>query len=172
MLGVVSVGDVANTRLPLPVSSVTAVAIWREVAVRVLFVRSIDLLVRVSVVARPTNVSVLVGRVSVPVFEIEDITGEVSVLLVSVSVVALPTNVSVLVGNVSVPVLTIEEITGDVRVLFVNVSVLARVARVPVVGSVTFVLAVEARVVANAPDVVRSPPKVMVLLPLLTPVPP
>ena len=60
----------------------------------------------------------------------------------------------------------------NVRVLFVNVSVLASVARVPVVGSVMFVLAVEARVVANAPDVVRSPPKVMVLLPLLTPVPP
>jgi hypothetical protein len=99
-------------------------------------------------------------------------TGEVRVLLVRVSVVARPTNVSVPEGRVRVPVLTIEEIVGDVRVLLVRVSALARVAKVPVVGSVTFVLAVEASVVANAPDVVRLPPRVIVLLSLLTPVPP
>ena len=60
------------------------------------------LLVRVSVVALPTNVSVLVGNVRVPVLVIELITGDVSVLLVKVSVVALPTNVSVALGNVTV----------------------------------------------------------------------
>ena len=49
------------------------------------------LLVRVSVVARPTKVSVLVGRVRVPVLEIVAITGLVKVLFVKVSVVALPT---------------------------------------------------------------------------------
>ena len=44
----------------------------------------IDLFVSVSVVARPTNVSVDVGNVSVPVFEIVEITGDVNVLLVRV----------------------------------------------------------------------------------------
>lgn len=42
------------------------------------------LLVRVSVVALPTNVSVDVGRVNVPVLEIEEITGVVKVLFVNV----------------------------------------------------------------------------------------
>jgi len=46
----------------------------------------IDLFVNVSVVARPIKVSVLVGKVNVPVFEIVEITGLVSVLLVSVCV--------------------------------------------------------------------------------------
>jgi hypothetical protein len=82
--------------------------------VRVLFVR-------VSVVARPTRVSVDVGSVNVPVFTIVEITGLVRVLFVSVSVVARPTRVSVDVGSVNVPVFTIVEITGLVRVLFVRV---------------------------------------------------
>ncbi len=42
------------------------------------------LLVSVSVVARPTSVSVLVGRVRVPVLTIDEMTGAVSVLLVNV----------------------------------------------------------------------------------------
>jgi len=45
----------------------------------------------VSVVARPTKVSVLVGRVSVPVLLIDAITGVVKVLLVSVWVSLMPT---------------------------------------------------------------------------------
>ena len=45
------------------------------------------LLVRVSVVALPTNVSVDVGRVTVPVLLMLDITGVVKVLLVRVCVV-------------------------------------------------------------------------------------
>ena len=44
------------------------------------------LLVSVSVVALPTNVSVLVGSVNVPVLLMLEITGAVRVLLVSVSV--------------------------------------------------------------------------------------
>ena len=44
----------------------------------------IDLLVSVSVVALPTNVSVDVGKVNVPVFVIVEITGAVNVLLVRV----------------------------------------------------------------------------------------
>jgi hypothetical protein len=62
------------------------------------------LLVRVSVVARPTNVSVDIGSVIVPVLLIVLITGAVSVLLVRVSVVALPTRVSVAAGSVTVVV--------------------------------------------------------------------
>jgi hypothetical protein len=45
---------------------------------------SMVLFVRVSVVAFPTSVSVEVGRVTVPVLLIEDITGLVNVLLVRV----------------------------------------------------------------------------------------
>ena len=57
-------------------------------------------------------------------------------------------------------------------VLFVNVSEPARVAKVPVVGRVTEVLAVAVKVVVYAPEVVKFPPSVIVLEPLLTPVPP
>jgi len=48
----------------------------------------------------------------------------------------------------------------------------SKVERVPVVGSVTVVLAVAVNVVLNAPEVVKLPPRVIVLVPLLTPVPP
>ena len=57
-------------------------------------------MVRVSVVARPTKVSVEVGSVSVPVLTIVLITGEVRVLLVRVSVPARVARVP-LVGNVT-----------------------------------------------------------------------
>jgi hypothetical protein len=63
-------------------------------------------------------------------------------------------------------------IVGLVNVLFVNVSVPPNVARVPLVGSVTLVVPVEVKVVAKAPEVTKSPPKVIVLEPLFTPVPP
>ena len=53
-------------------------------------------------VALPTKVSVDVGKVSVPVLLIVDITGDVRVLLVNVSVVALPIRVSVASGKVNV----------------------------------------------------------------------
>ena len=49
------------------------------------------LLVKVSAVALPTRVSVVVGRVRAPVFEMVEIMGVVRVLLVKVSVVARPT---------------------------------------------------------------------------------
>jgi hypothetical protein len=63
-------------------------------------------------------------------------------------------------------------IVGFVSVLLVKVSVPANVARVPVVGRVTFVAPVEVKVVAKAPAVTKFPPKVIVLVPLFTPVPP
>jgi hypothetical protein len=72
------------------------------------------------------------------------------------------------VGVVIVGLLSV----GLVNVLFVNVSVPAHVAKVPVVGSVTVVVPVEVRVVGKAPEVTKFPPKVIVLEPLFTPVPP
>ena len=57
-----------------------ALAIFDNVFVEPL----IDLFVRVSVVSLPTNVVVAVGNVTVPVFEIEAMTGVVNVLFVSV----------------------------------------------------------------------------------------
>lgn len=57
----------------------------------------------VSVVALPIIVSVDVGNVSVPVFTIVEMTGDVKVLFVKVSVVVLPTRVSVVEGRVRVP---------------------------------------------------------------------
>ena len=96
----------------------------------VLLAPLIVLFVNVSVVALPTKVSVEVGKVKVPEFEIVEITGLVKVLFVNVSVVALPTKVSVEVGNVNVPVLLIEEIIGVVKVLFVKVCVPVKVATV------------------------------------------
>ena len=86
-----------------------------------------------SVVARPTKVSVEVGSVSVPVFEIVAITGVVNVLFVSVSVVARPTKVSVDVGKVNTPVFEIVAMIGAVSVLFVSVSVVALPTSVSVV---------------------------------------
>ena len=96
------------------------------------------LFVNVSVVARPTNVSVDVGKVNVPVLEIVAMIGVVSVLFVNVSVVARPTKVSVDVGSVSVPVFEMVAMIGAVNVLFVSVSVVARPTRVSVeVGNVS-----------------------------------
>src|SRR5210317_516485 len=58
---------------------------------RVLLSASIVLLVNVSVVSLPTNVSVDVGNVNVPEFEIDEIIGLVKVLFVKVSVVSFNT---------------------------------------------------------------------------------
>lgn len=117
-----------------------------------------DLFVSESVVARPTSVSVLVGRVRVPVFTIVAITGAVRVLFVNVSVVARPTSVSVLVGRVNVPVFTIEAITGVVSVLFVKVSVDVRETSVSVtLGNVNTRFAVCDRVNVVVVAVVAPP---------------
>lgn len=62
-------------------------------------------------------------------------------------------------------------------VLLAKVSVPESVARVPVAGRVTLVPAAEFKVVApptvvSVPAVLMLPPRVMVLTPLFTPVPP
>ena len=54
----------------------------------------IVLLVNVSDVALPTNVSELVGSVNVPVFEIDEITGVVKVLFVNVCEAVVDTKVA------------------------------------------------------------------------------
>jgi len=59
-------------------------------------------LLKISVVALPTNISVLVGKVNVPVFNIELIDGDVKVLLVMVCVAVKVTRVSEISGNVIV----------------------------------------------------------------------
>jgi len=67
---------------------------------------------------------------------------------------------------------------GDAIVLFVKVSAPVKVASVPVVGKVTFVSPILVKVVLKFPAVIKSavveilPPKLIVLVPLLTPVPP
>ena len=82
--GVVRVGDVARTTEPLPVTAETVVPlIFNTLPVPAV---SNVLFVKVSVVALPTSVSVDVGRVSVPVFVIVEITGDVKVLFVNVCV--------------------------------------------------------------------------------------
>jgi hypothetical protein len=72
----------------VPLAGVPNVGVVSVGEVRVLFVS-------VSVVARPTNVSVLVGSVNVPVLLMLEIIGVVSVLFVSV---AVPVVVTTLVG--------------------------------------------------------------------------
>ena len=64
----------------------------------------IVLLVRVSDVARPTKVSVEVGKVKVPVLTIEEMTGAVKVLFVRVWVVAVPTKIASASGTVKMRV--------------------------------------------------------------------
>ena len=61
---------------------------------------------------------------------------------------------------------------GLVSVLFVRVSEPAKVASVPVVGSVSAVLAVAVNDCVNAPAWVTLPASVSVFAPLFTPVPP
>lgn len=70
------------------------------------------LFVSVSVVALPTNVSVEVGSVRVPVLEIEEITGVVRVLLVRVWVSTVVT--SVLVLGIVVPLIVDEAVMAPV----------------------------------------------------------
>ena len=79
---------------------------------------------------------------------------------------------------VTVPVVTVAHVPSPRRYVDADgVPVTAATAvtelkRLPETGKVTLVVAVDVRVVLNAPDVVRFPPNVIVLDPLLTPVPP
>src|SRR5258708_22491584 len=115
IVGVVSVGEVASTRVgPLPVTELTVFALIRK-TLPAPAVSSV-LFVRVSVVARPTRVSVAAGNVRVPEAtavgatvvspEVPPASGSPPAaidLFASVSVVARPTSVSFAEGSVSVP---------------------------------------------------------------------
>ena len=91
--GVTKVGEVAKTKAPDPVSSVTAVASWAEVATSVLLVRLMVLLVRVSMPARVASVPV-VGSVTL-------------VAPVVVKVSALAPDVAKFPASARVPVVTV-----------------------------------------------------------------
>ena len=74
------------------------------------------LLLNVSVVARPTSVSVLDGNVNVPMFIIVSIIGLTNVLFVNVSVVARPIRVSVAFGRVYILLPVLAFIKNDKNV--------------------------------------------------------
>ena len=76
---------------PLATGSVPVMPVVKDTLVIVLLAPLMVLFVNVSVVARPTSVSVAVGSVTVPVFEIVEITGAVSVLFVSDWVLSVST---------------------------------------------------------------------------------
>ena len=84
-----------------PIVTVELVNAAFPMLVSVLVDPLIDLFVNVSVVARPTNVSVLVGKVNVPVLDMVEMMGLVSVLFVSVCV-----PVSVATTDVSIAIVT------------------------------------------------------------------
>ena len=84
-----------------PIVTVELVNAAFPMLVSVLVDPLIDLFVNVSVVARPTNVSVLVGKVNVPVLDMVEMMGLVSVLFVSVWV-----PVSVATTDVSIAIVT------------------------------------------------------------------
>lgn len=135
-IGVTNVGLVANTRAPLPVSSVIAVIrlALEGVAKKVATPAASPLM--------PVDTGRPVQLVRVPLAGVPSvgvvITGLVNVLFVNVSVVARPTRVSVDVGSVSVPVFDIVDMMGAVRVLFVRVCVAVRVTSVSeILGTVS-----------------------------------
>ena len=69
------------------------------------------------------------------------------------------------VHDVKVPLLGVPR-TGVVKVLFVSVSVPANVAKVPVVGKVTLVAALEVNVIEFVAEVIRVEPVVKVKVPV------
>ena len=134
--GVVRVGDVANTKRPVPVSSVTAVAKLAEDGVA-------------------KNVATLAAKPETPV--------EIGrpVQLVNVPEVGVPNNGVVRVGevaNTKSPLPVSSEITAAnsaEEVAACILSLLPVVIRIPAVGNVTFVAAVVVSVRLKPPEVAR-----------------
>jgi len=123
---------------------------------KVLLEPLIVLLVNVSDVALPTNVSELVGSVNVPVFEIDEITGVVKVLFVNVCEAVVDTKVAswtAVLNSANVPVTVFE---SKSIVLFDKVLVLLvdRISLPPNVAVVASKLATNVPVViVKSPDV-------------------
>ena len=179
-IGVTKVGEVAKTKDPDPVSSVTALArlaldgVAKNVAIPVPKPETPVLMGRPVVFVKtplkgvPSAGDVKVGEVRVtpanvvtvppkvttvdPIVNVLFVKAEFGTLVkvfvdplidlfVSVSVVALPTKVSVLVGKVSVPVFVMVAITGLVNVLLVSVWVPVRVATTDVSIAIVTALA-------------------------------
>jgi len=130
-VGVVKVGDVANTSKPEPVSSVTADAKLADDGV------AKNVATPVPKPETPVDIGSPVQLVNVPELGVPNTgvvsVGDVSVLLVSVSVVVLPTNVSVATGNVSTEV---PAVAPDNTVVVPDVEPLNLTPVVPNVGSV------------------------------------
>jgi hypothetical protein len=165
-IGVTKVGEVAKTKDPDPVSSVTAAArlaldgVAKNVATPVpkpetpVLIGNPVVFVKTPLEGVPSAGVVKVGEVRVtpenvvtvapkatlvdPIVTVELVNAELPMLVnvfvdplidlfVRVSVVALPTKVSVLVGSVNVPVFVMVDITGLVNVLLVSVCVPVRV---------------------------------------------
>jgi hypothetical protein len=181
--GVVRVGLVDKTTLPVPVEVVTPVPplATGKVPVTPVVKGNPVQLVKVPEEGVPKTGVTSVGLVDNTVLPdpVEVVTpvpplatGRVPVTPVvrgsPVQLVKVPEEGVPKTGVVSVGLFSV----GLVSVLLVSVSVPAKVANVPVVGRVTVVVLVAVRVVANAPEVVRLPPSVIVLPVLATPVPP
>lgn len=151
------------------------------------------LFVKVSVVARPTNVSVDVGNVNVPVFTIEPITGAVSVLLVNVCVpVSVATVESIAIVTAPEPSNDVPEspvpivrafVVEDLIVIFAEPSnatplILRGVASVVAVPALPLTLPVTLPVKApvnpvdvtdvSPASVVEDPPSDMLVVPTVT----
>jgi hypothetical protein len=141
--GVVRVGDVANTKSPLPVSSVTAVAKLAEDGVA-------------------KNVATLAANPETP----DEIGSPVQ--LVRVPEVGVPSNGVVRVGevaNTKRPVPVSSDITpanSEDEVAANTLSLLPAVVKVPAVGNVTLVAAVVVSVKLLAPEVAKVDPSTKV----------
>jgi hypothetical protein len=134
-VGVVRVGLVARTTAPVPVTAVSVVPL----ILNTLPVAAVSkvLFVNVSVVARPTKVSVEVGKVNVPVFTIVEKIGADSVGLVPNTSTPVPVSSETAVANCAeVIVMVLEPKLID---LLVSVSVvfLATIVSLPLLGNVS-----------------------------------
>ena len=120
-------------------------------------------------------IAVIVEELTPPILFDEVVILELTKAAVATSV---PFALSKGVVDVGVPVKEGDEMIGDTIVFEVKVSVPDKVARIPVVGKVTFVSPILVKVVLKLPAVAKAlavvilPPKLIVFVPLFTPVPP
>ena len=128
-------------------------------------------MVKVSEPAKVANVPVVGNVTLVLAVDVIVVVKDPDVVRFPPMVIVFPVLATPVPPYCPVTILPFQVVLVD-NVLLVKVSDPANVAKVPVVGNVTEVLAVDARVVVKAPEVVRFPPIVIVLPVLATPVPP